>query len=72
MTGVFSIAEIIDSVHANYKDTLMVVVQEGFSDAQLKSLQALANMVMDHGQHASWQKEQDVEQTLAALQMAVA
>jgi len=72
MTGVFSIAEIIDSAHDEHKTTVMITVQEGFTESQLKSLQAVGNMVMDHGQHASWQKEQDVEQTLAALQMAVA
>jgi hypothetical protein len=71
MAGVFSIAEIIDSAHEEHKTTIMVVAQEGFTDAQLKSLQAVANMVMDHGQHVSWQKEQNVEQTLTALRLAV-
>lgn len=48
MTGVFSIAEVIDSVHSN-KETIFVVNPDGFDNRQLKSLQAVLDMVLTHG-----------------------
>ena len=48
MTGVFSIAEVIDSVHSN-KETVFIVIPNGFNNRQLKSLQAVADMVVNHG-----------------------
>lgn len=48
MTGVFSIAEIIDSVHKS-KRTIMHVLPEGFTDFQLKSLTAVVDMVNSKG-----------------------
>ena len=48
MTGVFSIAEVIESVHSN-KETIFIVIPEGFDSRQLKSLQAVADMVISHG-----------------------
>ena len=48
MTGVFSIDEVIDSVHSN-KETIFIVIPEGFDSRQLKSLQAVADMVISHG-----------------------
>lgn len=49
MTGVFSIAEVIESVHTHGKVTIFHVIPDGFSDAQLKSLDAVKNMVLKHG-----------------------
>lgn len=48
MIGVFSIAEIIDSVHSN-KETIFVINPDGFDDKQLKSLKAVLDMVLKHG-----------------------
>lgn len=49
MTGVFSIAEAIDSVHNNNKITLLHVIPEGFNEAQLKSLKAVVDLVKSRG-----------------------
>lgn len=49
MTGVFSIAEVIESVHMQGKTTIFHVIPDGFDSAQLRSLTAVANMVTKHG-----------------------
>jgi len=49
MKGVFSIAEAIESAMTRDKQTILHIVPEGFSSAQLSSLQAVANMVRKHG-----------------------
>jgi hypothetical protein len=45
MTGVFSIAEVMDSVHNKKVRTIMHVIPDGFEAKQLKSLQAVADLV---------------------------
>lgn len=46
MSSVFSIAEAVDSVHDDRCDLcLFVVLTEGFAVSDLKSLQAVANMI---------------------------
>jgi len=49
MTGVFSIAEVIDSVHNKSKKTILHVIPTGFTKPQLKSLQAVVNLVKLRG-----------------------
>lgn len=49
MTGVFSIAEVVDSVHNKTKKTLLHVIPNGFDKGQLKSLQAVVNLVKLRG-----------------------
>tara|TARA_R110002167_G_scaffold33374_1_gene107233 strand:+ start:493 stop:888 length:396 start_codon:yes stop_codon:yes gene_type:complete len=49
MIGVFSIAEVIDSVHNKTKKTLLHVIPDGFDKGQLKSLQAVVNLVKLRG-----------------------
>ena len=49
MTGVFSIAEVIDSVHNKTKKTIFHVIPEGFTKGQLGSLQAVINLVKLRG-----------------------
>lgn len=49
MQGVFSIAEVIESVHMSNKTTILHVIPDGFDKAQLKSLSAVVNMVRKHG-----------------------
>jgi len=49
MTGTFSIAEAIESAMTHGKQTILHVMPEGFSRAQVKSLEAVANMVRKHG-----------------------
>jgi len=57
MEGVFSIAEVIDSVHQNNKRTILHVIPDGFSEGQLKSLQATVNLVNHRGGTAYIDKE---------------
>jgi methyltransferase-like protein len=45
MTGVFSIAEVIDSVHNKEKITILTVDRDGFDEFQIKSLQAVIDLV---------------------------
>lgn len=49
MTGVFSIAEVIESAHTAGKSTIFHVIPDGFEEGQLRSLKAVANMVIKHG-----------------------
>ena len=49
MTGVFSIAEAIDSVHNKSKVTILHVIPEGFSESQLRSFKAVVNLVKIRG-----------------------
>lgn len=49
MTGVFSIAEVMDSVHNKTKKTLLHVIPDGFDKEQLKSLKAVVNLVKLRG-----------------------
>lgn len=49
MKGVFSIAEIIDSVHNKAKTTILQVNPEGFDKSQLKSLKAVVDLVILRG-----------------------
>ena len=49
MTGVYSIAEVIDSVHNKIKKTILHVIPDGFSKSQLKSLEAVVNLVKKRG-----------------------
>ena len=56
MTGVFSIAEVIDSVHNKTKITLLHVVPDGFNKVQLKSLEAVVNLVKLRGGIAFFNK----------------
>lgn len=49
MKGVFSIAEVIESVHMHGKHTILHVDPTGFDVGELKSLQAVVDMVNKHG-----------------------
>lgn len=49
MQGVFSIAEVIDSSLTNGKITILHVIPDGFESHQIKSLQAVVNMVQRNG-----------------------
>ncbi len=49
MKGVFSIAEVIDSVHTKGKRTILQVIPKGFEDYQLRSLQAVVDLVNTRG-----------------------
>ena len=49
MEGVFSIAEVVDSVHTLGKVTILHVMPGGFEEGQLKSLKAVVNMVKANG-----------------------
>lgn len=49
MIGTFSIAEAIESSMTPGKQTIFHVIPDGFGKARLKSLSAVADMVMKHG-----------------------
>ena len=49
MTGVFSIAEVIDSVHKNPNGTFLCILDKGFSKSQKKSLKAVSDLVEERG-----------------------
>lgn len=49
MTGVYSIAEVIDSAHKENVKTILQVIPNGFTHGQLKSLQAVVDLVKKHG-----------------------
>ena len=65
MTGVFSIAEVIDSVHNKTKITLLHVIPDGFNKVELKSLQAVVNLVKLRGGIAFFNK--DLNKTVEIL-----
>lgn len=49
MTRVFSIAEVIESVHCANKQTILNVIPDGFTEDQLKGLRPVVEMVIKHG-----------------------
>jgi len=49
MTGVFSIAEVIDSCYTKGKRTFLQVKPKGFTKPQLKSLEAVVKLVNEIG-----------------------
>lgn len=49
MTGVYSIAEMVDSSHNVNKETIIQIVPEGFTEGQLKSLEASAELAHNQG-----------------------
>lgn len=49
MIGVFSIAEVVDSVHTKGKATILHIIPGGFDKGQLKSLKAVADLVRLRG-----------------------
>jgi hypothetical protein len=49
MTGVFSIAEAVDSVHNINKITILHILPEGFTSSQLKSLKAVVDLIISRG-----------------------
>ncbi|MCC6723683.1 MAG: hypothetical protein IT258_04185, partial [Saprospiraceae bacterium] len=49
MQGVFSIAEVVDSVHNKFKTTILHVIPAGFRKGQLKSLEAVVDLVNSRG-----------------------
>lgn len=52
MKGFFSIAEMIDSAHSDQKKTIVQIIPEGFSPAQIKSFEAIVDMVNNLGGNA--------------------
>jgi len=63
MTGVFSIAEAIESAMTKGKITIFQVIYEGFSKSQIKSLDAVCNMIKKHGgiAYMSWKMTRTAE-----------
>ncbi|MBK8562902.1 MAG: hypothetical protein IPN76_06025 [Saprospiraceae bacterium] len=49
MQGVFSIAEVVDSVYTKFKRTILHVMPDGFDNVQLKSLEAIVDLVNSRG-----------------------
>ena len=49
MTGVYSIAELVDSAHDKTKTTIFVIDPKGFTEGQIKSLKAVSDLVYKQG-----------------------
>ena len=49
MTGVFSIAEAVESAMTEGKLAILHIIPDGFSRAQIKSLSAVVGMIRKHG-----------------------
>lgn len=49
MTGVYSIAEVIDDSNKRPEKTVFCVLGDGFDDRQLRSLEAVKKMVAENG-----------------------
>lgn len=49
MTGVFSIAEVVDCSNKRPESTLFCVLLDEFNEGELRSLKATANMVKRNG-----------------------
>ena len=49
MTGVFSIAEAVDSVHDKAKTTILHINPDGFGKHELKSLKAVSDLINRRG-----------------------
>jgi len=51
MTGVFSIAEVVDCSNKRPETTIFAVQWEGFTEGQRKSLEAVGSLVSKNGAH---------------------
>jgi len=49
MKGVFSIAEVVDCVHRKCSYTIFMVIEDGFDKAQLRSLNAVKDLIKYRG-----------------------
>lgn len=49
MTGVYSIAEVVDSSNKRPNDTILCIIPDGFDESQLKSLTAVSVLVCKNG-----------------------
>lgn len=49
MTGVYSIAEVVDDSNKRPDGTIFCILEDGFTEGQLRSLHAVAKMVRDNG-----------------------
>jgi hypothetical protein len=49
MIGVFSVAEAVESAMTKCKQKILHIIPDGFSPAQIKSLNSVSNMVKKHG-----------------------
>ena len=49
MTGVYSIAEVVDDSNKRPKKTIFCLLEDGFNDSQLKSLRQVGKMVESNG-----------------------
>ena len=65
MTGVFSIAEAVDSVHNDKVRTILHVIPDGFDDHQKKSLSAVVDLINLRGGIAYM--DSDLERTAKTL-----
>src|ERR1044071_9028959 len=49
MTGLYSIAEVVEDSNKRPKKTIFCYLEEGFAESQIKSLKAVANLVEKNG-----------------------
>ena len=65
MTGVFSVAEVVDSANTYGKITILHVMPKGFTEGQIRSLKATAELVTKAGGIAYF--SDDIEKTAIIL-----
>ncbi|CAH1764055.1 3148_t:CDS:10, partial [Entrophospora sp. SA101] len=61
MSGVYSIAEVVDDSHKRPEKTIFCYLEEGFAESQIKSLKAVANLVEKNGTKVCTSLEDVVE-----------
>jgi hypothetical protein len=49
MTGVYSIAEVVDDSNKRPEKTILCILKDGFNEGQLRSLKSVAQMVQNNG-----------------------
>lgn len=49
MTGVYSIAEVVDDSNKRPGKTILCILEDGFNPSQIKSLKAVSKMVSNNG-----------------------
>lgn len=52
MTGVYSIAEAVDDSNKRPQNTLFCVIEDGFTESQLKSLRSTSRIIVNNGGRA--------------------
>lgn len=67
MTGVYSIAEVVDDSNKKPTETVLCILKDGFDEHQVKSLEAVAKLVEGNGAKVLYSLE-DVAKHLESIE----